>query len=244
MAPWVRQLVVLAYLRLAGRFRGTVLGVGWVVIKPYFMFTVHFLVFRRILSEPGLDFFLYSAGAMIPWLFVSQSVSMGVGSLVGRRGLLQSNPGYALSLQLADLLSNFAVLLICLIPIIVIGFTSSLLFLPLALLNLLIITASLNLFLSVAQVYFRDVQFCVPILLRGMLFLSPILYPSEFSPLPAFLVPLLNPIYPALQPVRGALSGDPQTASLLLGAFPSVLFSLGAALLLWKTFRGRVAAYV
>jgi lipopolysaccharide transport system permease protein len=107
----------------------------------------------------------------------------------------------------------------------------TLIFWPLAVLGMVVISLAVSMLFAAANVRYRDVKHVIPFILQLGLFLTPVIYPADF--LPARLRPLL-----ALNPLSGVMEGfraslfpkrgfDVQLVAISL-AMALLLFLLGA----------------
>ena len=72
------------------RYKQSLFGITWAVLQPLalaFIFTIFFGVLAEVPSE-GLPYPLFALAGLVPWLFVSQTVSQAAASLVGDANLL------------------------------------------------------------------------------------------------------------------------------------------------------------
>ena len=186
-----RELLVNLTMReVKGRYKRTALGNLWSLINPIatmIVYTVVFGVFMRVQIEPsqtGLHVFaLWLMCALIPWSFFSAALMTGLNSIVANanlvkkvffpREVLVASSVFALDVTTAIELGVLVVALTLfgqmLVP-----------WLPMVVLLLVLLTAmalGFALMLSVANVYFRDTEHFVAILLQIWLYATPIIYP-------------------------------------------------------------------
>lgn len=174
-----------------GKYKRTVLGQLWSLANPLALMVIYTFVFGLVFrSTPpagdpsGLDVFaLWLLCGLLPWIFFSTVLSAGTGSLVANAGLIQKVYFTRIVLPLATVGSNgynwafeMGVLVIALS--IAGGFVLPWVPMVILLMVLLAIFASgLALMLSVANVYFRDTEYFLTIVLQIWLYLTPIIYP-------------------------------------------------------------------
>ena len=78
-----------------GRFKGSMLGVGWVMIEPVTLFLIYFFVFGLLFNMRAMDgmpgdwypFYLFSG--VVSWLLFANSTSMGLGTAVENGNLIK-----------------------------------------------------------------------------------------------------------------------------------------------------------
>ncbi len=188
-----RELFVnLTQRELKGKYKRTVLGQLWSLANPLALMLVYTFVFAVIIratpergNPSGLDVFpLWLLCGLLPWIFFANVVNQGIGSLLANESLIKKVyfPRWILVLSTVAAvavtwLTEMAVLVIALV---IAGAWGIFLWLPgVALAMLLMAAFSLGaaLMLSIANVYFRDTQYLVSILLQLGLYLAPIIYP-------------------------------------------------------------------
>jgi lipopolysaccharide transport system permease protein len=134
-----------------------------------------------------------------------------VNSLTGNRNLVSKVyfprevlPLSAVGAQMFDTMIGTAGLLV-LLPFLGVRPTLTMLWVPLLALILIMFTAAAGLFLSCANLFFRDVKYIVQVLLTFGIFFTPVLFePAMIGPTGAQLV-MLNPLAPLLEGVRLAV---------------------------------------
>ena len=103
------------------------------------------------------------------------------------------------------------------------------LWLPLALVWTLLLQYTLALALAAFGCYLRDLQHLVPVAMSGLLFLSPVFYPSHAAPVPLALVLTINPISAPIELFRMAWFGDPIDTGVMVAQGVGLLVALVAA---------------
>ncbi len=203
---------------VAGRYRGSFLGVVWTLIQPLMMLAVYTFVFGMVFgsrwegasgSKLELAAILFS-GLLVFNLFAecinrSPQLMLENANYVKRVVFpLSILPvvvmGYALfhaAMSIA-ILSLFIILALGSLPWTVV-------LLPLIFLPLVLLVLGLSWALSALGVYFRDIQHGIGILVSALLFLSPIFYPV--SALPPAVQPymFINPVAFVIEQVRGVV---------------------------------------
>lgn len=194
---------------LRGKYKRSVLGWAWSIINPAVNLLVYAIVFGTFLRiEPDVgdpsglhNYALFLMTGLLPWTFMTNSVAGAASSLTSYEALIKKVYFPRAVLPTAALLSHLTAFLIELLVLIValmIAGNNVLPWLPVA--AALIVLEFMFLlgiagFLSVANVYFRDVQHFIGIFLNAWFYATPILYP--FSLLPAWgqTVMQFNPMY-------------------------------------------------
>jgi ABC-type polysaccharide/polyol phosphate export permease len=190
-----RELLINLTLReVRGKYKRTALGQLWSLINPIAMMAIFSLVFGQLLKikvgpgDPsGLHVFaLWLVCALLPWNFMNNAVSGGMGSLVGNANLIKKVYFPRNVLVEATVLSwDFTLsfeLTVLTVALLVFG-GAPLVWLPLVVVFvglLTIFALGLGLALSVANVYFRDTQHFVGIIMQLWFYATPIVYPFSY----------------------------------------------------------------
>ncbi|BCX80657.1 lipopolysaccharide transport system permease protein [Methylomarinovum caldicuralii] len=180
--------------QVLSQFRGSVLGLGWLILEPAFLFALYLLVFGRFLQVrfgvgDGLgNFALYLWCGLVPYNSLQQAVLAGVGVLPGNRPLLIHTrfPGWMLPLVevLASALAEGIGLAILMLG--VVGYHGTVspwwLLAPLLVGVRLALTAGLTWIASILAVFQPDFGRLLGLLLTLGFFMTPIIYPPQLVP--------------------------------------------------------------
>ncbi|HEX7559231.1 MAG TPA: ABC transporter permease, partial [Usitatibacter sp.] len=82
---------VLAWRDVAVRYKQTIIGVAWAVIRPFLTMVVFTIVFGRLAklpSEGAAPYALMVFAGLLPWQFFSTALSESSGSLIGNANLI------------------------------------------------------------------------------------------------------------------------------------------------------------
>lgn len=184
-------LINLTLREVRGKYKRTLLGQGWSLLNPIATLAIFTLVFGFVLRVPvpvgersGLqNFALYLACGLLPWAFFANAITGGMGSLVGNANLLRKVYFWRPTLVMATVFSwnvTFAIEMVVLIAALVLFGAAPLLWIPLLVVGIALLTLfalGIALVLSVANVYFRDTQHFIGILLQLWFYATPIVYP-------------------------------------------------------------------
>ncbi len=193
------------------RYRRTVLGYLWTLINPLLMMSVMALVFATLLKADLKTFTVFLFAGMIPWNFFSAVVIQSGASFISNEGLIKKiylpKVIFPLSITSALLIDSVLSFLALFVIIIIIGGSLSwaVLFIPVAYLMLFFFALGIGLAMSVATVYFRDLQHVVLIAMQGLFFLTPILYTHDALAGNIAWFVGLNPVVPFIELFRAPL---------------------------------------
>jgi ABC-2 type transport system permease protein len=196
------------------RYQGSVLGYAWSLLRPLLIFLILYVVFVKFLKiGAGVPHFpVYLLLGIVLWQFFSDMTTQSLGSIVGRGDLIRkiSIPRWIIVfssslLALINLILNLLVIGIFLV-INKVEITSTVLLLPLILLEIYLFALGVSLFLSAAFVKFRDINYIWEVIMQAAFYLTPILYPLSMITSEKFQkLILLNPMAQAIQDARYSL---------------------------------------
>jgi ABC-type polysaccharide/polyol phosphate export permease len=215
-----RELLVNLTLReLRGKYKRSVLGWTWSLLNPLAtmaIFTVVFAYFLKVDVPPGnpsgLDVFaLFLVCGLLPWNFLSNGMSGSMGSLLGNSNLIKKVYFPREILVIANVASWVVAFLIemAVLAVALIVFGNFVLPWLVPVLALVVVQTAfvvgLGLMLSVLNVYFRDVQHFMGILLQLWFYATPIVYPITVVPENIRFVYGLNPMVRFVEAYRDCL---------------------------------------
>ena len=169
-----------------GRYKGSVLGFVWNFVLPLMQILVYLMVFTIIFRQDLEDYYAYLIVGMVPWFMICDSMVGGAGSVVENSQLITKIYFPRAVIPISVVLSKFVNFVISIVIALIVigvcghGFSWSVLFLPGAMLILLVFCLGMALILSAANVYMRDVQYLVNVLVMVWIWLTPIMYVRDF----------------------------------------------------------------
>jgi lipopolysaccharide transport system permease protein len=232
----------LAWRDVLVRYKQTVIGVLWAVLRPFLTMVVFVFVFSRIAKLPseGVPYPVMVFAAMLPWQLFSTSLSEGSNSLISNANLISKVyfprlivPASAVIVSFVDFAISFGLLLLLMVwyqvwP----GWTFFAL--PLFTILALLASAGAGLWLAALNVKYRDFRYVVPFLVQFGLYVSPVGFSSsvvlEKFGSKVFTLYSLNPMVGVIDGFRWAVSGGRSTIYL-----PGLYASLGVMLALLIT---------
>ena len=225
--------LILVWRDLAVRYKQTVVGVAWAVIRPLMTVAVFTVLFGKVaqLRAPGtVPYALLVCAGALPWQFFSSALSEASNSLVSSAPLISKVyfprlliPAGAVMTGLVDLLLSFGVLLGLFVWT---RFCPDWRLLTLPLFLLLAAGAALGagLWLCALTVRYRDFRYIVPFILQFGFFISPVGIDSALIPEKWRLLYSLNPMVGVIDGFRWALLRG-ESALYLPGLVASVAFT-------------------
>ena len=170
-----------AILNIKLRYKSTVLGVLWAALEPLLYFSVLYLVFTSIRDREETFAISLLTGILFFHVFV-RGTSGGLNSLVGNSGYIKS---LNIKRDFFPIVPTVAVGILAFVDIgvfialmHVFGFSPSwtILLIPLPIILMFVLILGLSYLLSIANVFFRDIQVIWGIFSHSLLFISPIFW--------------------------------------------------------------------
>lgn len=186
----------LTHRELRGKYKGSVLGFLWTYVNPLCQIIVYAFFFSMIFRAGIEKFYLYLIISMFPWNMFTGGVIQGLGSVRYQGDLVkkiyfprQILPIVSVTVNFINMIISFVIiysillitgwgidirLQIYLIPVMVIEY---------------IFTLGLAVLLSAVEVYFRDIEHIVSVLMMVWMYVTPMFYSIDFIPeeyLPVF----------------------------------------------------------
>lgn len=204
-----RDLMVNLTLReLRGKYKRSALGWAWSLLNPLAsmaIFTIVFSFFLKVNVPPGKPsglkgFAFFLMCALLPWNFLSNGMNGSMSALLGNSNLIKKVYFPREVLVAANVVSWMVAMLVEMGVLAVALLIAGNMVLP-WLLPLFVVIAiqtvfvlGIGMMLSVLNVYFRDVQHLVNILLQLWFYATPIVYPVSYVPEKATLLGVVVPV--------------------------------------------------
>ena len=189
---------------LRTRYKGSVLGFLWTFLNPLLQLIVYSIVFSFVMRVKMENYYMYMFVGLLPWIFFCNALQLGAISIVSNRDLIKKIYFPRLVLPIATLGSSFMNFLFSLIVLIIallvsgIGVSIYFLYVPILCIILLIFAASFTLTLAACNVYLRDLEHIMGIVIMSWFYAVPILYPIEMVPNEFQTIYRLDPIVPII----------------------------------------------
>lgn len=180
-----RELLVnLVRKELKVKYKNSALGFLWSLLNPILYLVVFGLVFQLFLPTGIPDFAIFFLAGLLPWNLFSSSLSAATGTFVNNSPLINKVRFPREILPLATVgagLVHFTLQIVVLATaLVVLRHAPSprfLLLIPIAIMVLLVFLSAFSLLLSAVNVYLRDVQHLLELLLLLLFWMTPIVYP-------------------------------------------------------------------
>lgn len=199
------------------RYKQTVLGAGWAVIRPLLTMVIFSIVFGQLAKMPsdGYPYPVFVYAALLPWTFFAAAITSSGQSLVGSANLVSKVYFPRLIIPLSAIgagLVDLAIATVVLLAMMVwygVGFTWNLLAAPLLLAGVVFVALGVGTLLSALTVAYRDFTHLTPFLVQIWMYVTPVIYPVALVPEQWRWLLYLNPMTGLIEAFRSAFLGKP-----------------------------------
>ena len=207
---------VLAWRDLAVRYKQTVIGVAWAVIRPFLTMLVFTVIFGRIAKLPSdgtVPYPLMVFAGMLPWTFFATGLSEASNSLVNNANLISKVyfprlivPTATVAVAFVDFLITFSILVVLMawyrfLP------DWRILLLPAFILLAFLASIGPSLWITALNVKYRDFRYVIPFIVQFGLYVSPVGFSSSVVPEAWRLLYSLNPMVGVIDGFRWCILG-------------------------------------
>jgi lipopolysaccharide transport system permease protein len=238
-------LLMLTWRDIKIRYKQSIMGFAWAILMPVLIVGSGLIVMVAFSTLSGKAInkadVLSVAVKAVPWAFFVGAIRFATNSLVMNKELVTKIYFPREILPLASVLASlfdFAVAGGVLVLILIfsgIGASLQLLWVPMIIVLLLVLSVGLSILLACANLFFRDVKYLVEVVLTYGIFFTPVFYSAstlgKWGP-----ILLLNPVGPLLEGLRDTivLHKAPDIRWLLYSA----VWAFMSLLISWKIFQG------
>lgn len=207
---------ILAWRDLAVRYKQTVIGVAWAVVRPLLTMLVFTIVFGRLAKMPTDGHTPYPVmvfAGMLPWFLFSTILSDASASLVANANLIGKVyfprlivPAATIAVALADFAITF-VLMLAMMAWFRFWPDWRIVFLPLFVILAVVASLGPSLLLTAMNVKYRDFRYVIPFVLQFGLYVSPVGFSSHAVPAQWRLLYSINPAVGVIDGFRWCMLG-------------------------------------
>jgi lipopolysaccharide transport system permease protein len=196
------------------RYKQTVVGIAWAVLRPFLTMLVFTFIFNRIAklhANGSAPYALLVMAGMLPWQFFANSLTESSTSLISNTNLISKVYFPRLIIPSSSVITSFIDFLITLV---IMAFMMAwyrfapdwhLLLLPLFVLLSFACAFGAGLWLAALNVEYRDFRYIIPFIVQFGLYLSPVGFSSSIVPAKWRLVYALNPCVGIIDGFRWSL---------------------------------------
>lgn len=202
-------LYILVVRDLKLKYRRSFLGYLWSILNPLLVMIVMTIVLSSLFKSDILNFPVYLFTGQLIFNYTVGTTNMAMDSIIGNGALIKKVyvPKYIFVLsRAASSMVDTVFSLVALLLVMIVTraqFTVYNLLFPVVLLQLMVFTFGLSLFLAASCVFFRDIRYIYNAITTAWTYFTPIFYPIDRLPLEIqWLIKHLNPIYPYVAQFR------------------------------------------
>lgn len=224
----------LAWRDILVRYKQTVIGISWAVIRPLLTMLVLSFVFSILAKMPsgGVPYPILVFSGLLPWQFFATAFAESGNSLVSNSGMISKVYFPRLVVPVSSVITSFVDFLISAVIMVLImlyyGFMpgSSIVVLPLFVVLAFATAFGSGLWVSALMVRYRDFRYIVPFVVQFGLYISPVAFKSDVVPDQWRLLYSMNPMVGVIDGFRWALLGEKNIY------WPGFYISVGAVALI------------
>ena len=198
------------------RYKQTVIGVLWAVLRPVLTTVVFVFIFSRLAKMPseGVPYPVLVFAAMLPWQFFASALTEASNSLISNANMISKiyfprlvMPASAVIVALVDFLISLGILAVMMALYRVAPTWRLLALLPLT--GVAFFAAfGAGLWLAALNVEYRDFRYVLPFIVQFGLYVSPVGFSSSVVPEKWRLLYSMNPMVGVIDGFRWAITGS------------------------------------
>ncbi len=206
---------ILSWRDILVRYKQTVIGTAWSLIRPLLTMIVFTIVFGRIAKLPtdGIPYPVFVFTGLLPWQFFSTALSESSNSLVSNANLITKVyfprmivPASSIITSFVDFLISFMLMVVMMIYYQVTP-SVNLVLLPFFIIFAFACSFGVGLFLTALNVKYRDFRHIIPFIVQFGLYVSPVGYSSKIVPEEWRFLYSINPMVGVIDGFRWCILG-------------------------------------
>lgn len=231
-----RELLWVLVMRdIKVRYKQTVLGATWAIIRPVTTMIIFSIIFGRLAKLPsdGFPYPVFVYAALLPWTFFSGAISALGQSLVGSSHLVSKVYFPRLIIPLSSIGAGLVDLAISTVILLLLMFyfgtelSINLVAAPFLLVFVIFTALGIGTLLSALTVAYRDFTHVVPFLVQIWMYVTPVIYPISIIPEKWHWILFLNPMAGLVEGFRAAFLGKPfDLSNLSISFLVAIIFFL------------------
>ena len=207
-------LLIMAWREIRIKYKQSVMGILWAVLMPIVIVCAGLIVRTALAAVAGKSLAMSDLTSVAvkaaPWAFFVSALRFGTNSMITSAHLVTKIYLPRLIFPLASVLSQLldfviaAIAVTIFLVIVGVGISVHILWLPVLIAGIVVLTTALAIFFSAASLFLRDVKYLVDVFLSFAIFFTPVFYESSlFGDYAPFL--LVNPISPLLEGISSVV---------------------------------------
>jgi len=209
--------LILAWRDISVRYKQTIIGVAWAILRPFLTMVVFTIIFGRVAKLPSdgdAPYALMVFAAMLPWSLFSLALSEASNSLITNVNLVSKVYFPRMIVPIATIVTAFVDFLVSFV--ILLGLMTyyqfapgwNMLLLPLFILMALLASLGPGLWITALNVKYRDFRYVIPFVVQFGLYISPVGFSSNVIPEKWRLLYSLNPMVGVIDGFRWCILGS------------------------------------
>ncbi len=205
----------LAWRDILVRYKQTVIGLAWALIRPFLTMVVFVIVFSKLAKLPsdGVPYSILVFAALLPWQFFANAFTEAGNSLISNANMISKVyfprlvvPGSAVIVSFVDFLISGIILIGLMLWY---GFVPDWRIFTLPLFIIITFAAAMGtgLWTAALNVKYRDFRYIIPFVVQFGLYVSPVGFSSAIVPEQWRLLYSLNPMVGVIDGFRWAILG-------------------------------------
>ena len=233
------------------KYKQTILGFLWAILQPFITMLVFTFFFGKMLQSPSLNmpYPVFVLSGLLMWNIFSSGVVNAGNSMIHNSNIIKKIyfprliiPLSAILVSVFDFLMAFVIFLVVVIYFSLnsnldIHWISFILLLPVCIIISCIASFGVGTLLAALNIKYRDFRYLIPFMIQTLLFVTPVIYPLNIVE-PAYLKQILaiNPMYAAIEILRGSMTGIfPNVELILISIISSLVLLLVGIFFFRKT---------
>ncbi len=246
---------ILAWRDIKVRYKQTVIGIAWSIIRPLLTMLVFTIVFGKLAKLPtdgNTPYAILVFAGLLPWQFFSNALTECSNSLIGNTNLISKVYFPRLIIPASSIITSFIDFIISCVIMIGLMFyykfipSWHILFMPGFIFFIFIASFGIGLWLTSMNVKFRDFRYIIPFIVQLGLYISPVGFSSNVIPENWKLLYSLNPMVAIIDGFRWCIIGGESKMYIkgFLLSLVVVLFFMWSALIQFRKMEKSFADYI
>lgn len=194
------------------KYKQSIIGIGWAIFMPLVSMVIFTFIFTKIAKvETDVPYPIFAYCGLLPWQLFAQGLGTATKSLVANTNLVikvylprEVFPFASVMAKLIDFAIGFLFVIFLMwyynIPV-----TWPIVLFPVVLFVQIVFTLGLSFFLSMGNLYFRDVDYIMQVVIQLWMYVTAVVYPLKVSDPKLQMILNLNPMTPIIDAYRDVI---------------------------------------